>query len=412
MIGDAKKVDVGVTRLGAQGDGIVETPDGPVYIPFALPGERWRLAEGEPAERLTASSDRQEPVCRHFGRCGGCVAQHMSPDLYRDWKTAALLQAFASRGIDIEPAPMRTVAAHSRRRAFLGVARRGGDVVLGFREEGSHVLVDLSECPVLDPAIVRAFPALRELARLALPADAGGRLIVTRTDGGLDVAIENAQARHKLGPDVSAALARRASESGLQRFSVDGNVIYMDRVASLTLGGVRVELPPGAFLQAVPEAEAIMIELVTAAVGKGRQVADLFSGLGTFTFPLARKARVLAVDSERRSIEALEKAGRGASGLKPISTKVRDLMREPLSRGELSDVDAVVLDPPRAGAKAQAEMLAKSRVPRAVMVSCNPATLARDARILIDGGYRLETVTPVDQFIFARHLEAVAVFRR
>jgi len=410
MIDASNDAVVEVTRLGAQGDGIVETPDGPAYVPFALPGERWRLAEGRAPERLTTSSDRQEPICRHFGQCGGCVAQHMAPQLYRRWKEAALLQAFASRGIEIEPEPMRIIPARSRRRAFLGVARRGNEVVLGFREEGSHALVDLAECPVLDPAIVQAFPALRELARLALPADAGGRLIVTRADGGLDVSIENGAAR--LGPEARADLARLAAEALLQRLSVDGAVIYMESMPALTLGGVRVELPPGAFLQAVPEAEAIMIELVTAAVGKTRQVADLFSGLGTFAFPLARKSRVLAVDSERRSIEALEKAARGATGLKPISTKVRNLMREPLSRGELEPFDAVVLDPPRAGAKGQAETLARSRVPKVVMVSCNPATLARDARILIDGGYRPQAITPVDQFIFSRHLEVVAVFRR
>jgi 23S rRNA (uracil1939-C5)-methyltransferase len=186
----------------------------------------------------------------------------------------------------------------------------------------------------------------------------------------------------------------------------------MDRTPVLPLGGVMVELPPGAFLQAVPEAEAIMIDLVTAAVGKAKRVADLFSGLGTFTFPLARKARVLSVDSERRAITALEKAARNVTGLKPIETKVRDLMREPLSRTELTGFDAIVLDPPRAGAKAQVEVLTKTKVPRIVMASCNPATLARDARILIDGGYRLGKVTPIDQFLFTPHLEAVAVFTR
>lgn len=401
---------VEVTRLGAQGDGVAETPEGPIYLPFALPGERWRIVEGSPPERLTECGDREQPLCRHFGQCGGCVAQHMSPGLYRSWKEAALVNAFAHRGIEITPEPMRSVAAHSRRRAFFGVARRGGEVVLGFREEGRHALIDLAECPVLDPAITDALPVLRELAGMALPPEAGGRLIVTRVEGGLDVAIENGPAR--LGPEASAALARRAAEAGLQRLSVFGEMVYMDRAPSLVLGGVRVEVPAGAFLQAVPEAEAAMIDLVTQAVRKAKSVADLFSGLGTFTFPLARKARVLAVDSERRSIEALQKAVRGASGLKPITTRVRDLMREPLSRGELEAFDAAVIDPPRAGAKAQAEMLARSRVPIVVMVSCNPATAARDARILIDGGYRLESVTPIDQFLYSAHLELVAVFRR
>lgn len=407
---DVRDKIVEVARLGAQGDGIADTPDGPVYLPMALPGERWRIEDGRAPERLTTSGERQQPICRHFGQCGGCVAQHMSHELYQRWKEAMLVQAFAHRGIEIAPEPMRKVAAHSRRRAFFGVARRGDGIVLGFREEGRHALVDLAECPVLDPAIVEAMPALRELALLALPDGAGGRLIVTKADGGLDVAIENGKV--KLGPDASAALARRAANAGLLRLSVDGAVVYQERTPTLELGGVRVELPPGVFLQAVPEAEAAMIELVTGAIAKAKAVVDLFSGLGTFTFPLARKARVLAVDAERRSIEALQKAARGATGLKPIAARVRDLMREPLSRTELQEFDAVVLDPPRAGAKAQAEMLARSRVPTVVMVSCNPATLARDARSLIDGGYRLEAVTPIDQFIYAPHLEVVAVFRR
>src|SRR5690606_10151921 len=220
------------------------------------------------------SPDRQRPLCRHFGTCGGCVAQHMSPELYRRWKEAALLQAFAHRGIEIAPEPMpmpmpmRIVAARSRRRAFFGVARRGDDVVLGFREAGRHALVDLAECPVLDPAIVEALPVLRALARMALPVGAGGRLIVTRLEGGLDVAIENGKPR--LGPEASAALARRAAEAGLQRLIVFGELVYMDRTPSLSLGGVRVELPPGAFLQAVPEAVSTMADLVTGAVGKAR----------------------------------------------------------------------------------------------------------------------------------------------
>jgi len=409
MTDEVKDDIVHVTRLGAQGDGVVETPEGPVYLPYALPGERWRMRGGEPLERVSESRDRSQPVCRHFGQCGGCVAQHMSPDLYRRWKETALVEAFAHRGIEITPEPMRSVALQSRRRAFFGVARRGEEVVLGFREEGRHTLVDLAECPVLDPLIVESLPLLRQLAAMALPDGAGGRLLVTRAESGLDIAIENGQAR--LGPGQSATLAQWAAQGPIQRLTVFKDVIYLDRVPTVLLGGVRVELPPGAFLQAVPEAEAAMAELVLGAVGKVKSAADLFSGLGTFTFPLARKARVLGVDSDRRSIAALEKAARAAPGRKPITARVRDLMREPLSRLELDEFGAVVIDPPRAGAKAQAEMLARCRVPTIVMVSCNPATAARDARILIDGGYRLETVTPIDQFLYSAHLELVAIFR-
>ena len=402
---------VTIARLGAKGDGIVETADGPVYVSFALPGERWRLGgEEDVAELVTPAPDRQQPLCRHFGKCGGCLAQHMPAELYRVWKEDILRQALAHRGIDAKIEPMRIVAAHSRRRAFFGVARRGGGVVLGFREEGQHKLVDLSECPVLDPAIVAAMPALREMAGQVLAEDSGGRLIVTRVEDGLDVAIEGG--RKDLGPDVLARLARLAASARWQRLTVDGTIVFMQQAPVLRLGGARVEIPQGAFLQAVPEAETIMIDLVTAAVGKAKNLADLFSGLGTFAFPLARKSRVLAVDSERRSIEALEKAARGATGLKPIATKVRDLMREPLSRTELAQFDAVVIDPPRAGAKDQVEALARAKVPRVVMVSCNPATFARDARTLIDGGYKISKVTPIDQFLFSPHLEVVAAFSR
>lgn len=408
MADEVKDDIVRIARLGAQGDGIVETSKGPVYLPFALPGEQWRL--GKVPERLTASDDRHQPICQHFGKCGGCVAQHMSPDLYRRWKEKALGEAFAHRGIEITLQPMRSVALHSRRRAFFGVARRGDEVVLGFRQEGRHVLVDLAECPVLDPLIVETLPLLRWLAGMALPDGAGGRLLVTRAQNGLDVAIENGAATLK--PGMSEALARAVTQSPIRRLTVFGEVVFFDQLPTVLLGDVSVELPPGVFLQAVPEAEAIMADLVLQAVGKVKSAADLFSGLGTFTFPLACTARVLAVDSDRRSITALEKAARGSAGLKPITARVRDLMREPLSRLELEEFSAVVLDPPRAGAKAQAEMLAKSRVPTIVMVSCNPATAARDARTLIDGGYKLETVTPIDQFVYSAHLELVAVFRR
>jgi 23S rRNA (uracil1939-C5)-methyltransferase len=181
---------------------------------------------------------------------------------------------------------------------------------------------------------------------------------------------------------------------------------------TLASGGVTIAPPPGVFLQAVPEAEAIMIGYIVAATANAKYVADLFCGIGTFTFPLARGARVLAVDGDRRAVEALDAAAKAAQAIKPVDVKVRDLLREPLARKELEPFDAVVFNPPRAGAKAQAEMLAKSRVPTVVGVSCNPATLARDARILIDGGYALEKVSPIDQFLFSPHVEAVAVFRR
>jgi 23S rRNA (uracil1939-C5)-methyltransferase len=407
-MGEAAEVEI--VRLGAQGDGVAETGGEPLFVPFALPGERWRV-DGAEAIRLTESPERQSPICRHFGLCGGCIAQHMSDTLEDEWKRDIVAQAFHHRGITADVAPVRRVKPHSRRRAFLGVERRGADVTIGFREEGQHKLVDLKECPVLDPAIVTAVEKLREIARLAMPEGQGGRLVVTRLDRGLDVSFDNGV--KDLAPQVRAELAALAQGANIIRLNVAGELISLGGTPTITIGGVAVEPVPGAFLQAVPEAESLLIEHVLAALPrKPKRIADLFSGIGTFTFALARRAAVTAFDGDKRAIGALIAAAKHAQGLKPIEARVRDLFREPLSARELDPFDAVVLDPPRAGAAAQAERLAKSKVPIVIAVSCNPATLARDARTLIDGGYTLGPVIPIDQFLFAPHVEAVTVLSR
>lgn len=404
--------DVTISALGAQGDGIVGDGAGTsTYVPFALPGERWRLADGTEPQRLSVSAQRVVPPCQHFGVCGGCAAQHMGDDLYNAWKREIVVQAFAHRGLDAQVAPLRRVGSGSRRRAFFGVARGGDGVLLGFREEGRHRLVDMQECVVLDPTIVAALPQLRLLADAILPraANAGARLVVTRLDDGLDVAFETDGK-----PDAAAVqgIAAMATGAGIVRLSIAGDVVLNAGPVSLRLGAAQVAPPPGIFLQAVPEAEAAMTDLVLAAVGKAKTVADLFCGLGTFTFSLAARARVLAVDGDKRALAALAEAVKGTQGVKPIGMKLRDLFREPLSPRELDGFEAAVFDPPRAGAQAQCERLARSKVRTVVAVSCSPATLARDARILVDGGYEMGEVTPIDQFIFTPHVEAVVAFRK
>lgn len=406
----ADGVDVTIERLGAKGDGIAMRDGEAVYVPFALPGERWRVGTGE-AIRLTDSAERADPVCRHFLQCGGCLAQHMTPALYRDWKRGLVVEAFRHRGIDAEVGPPVIVDAASRRRAFFGVERRADEVTIGFREEGQHTLVNLMECPVLDPLIVAAVPGLRSLARRVMVDRAGGRLVVTRLDHGLDVSFDNG--RKDLSPHEKAEIGALAQKMGLARLVVGGELIVAAGRPTVTIGGAEVEIEPGLFLQAVPQAERIMAELCVAALPKSaKKVADLFSGVGTLTLPVARRASVTAYDSDKRAIAALDSAVRHAQGLKPVTAMVRDLFREPLSARELADFDAAVLDPPRAGAAAQAERLAKSKVPVVIAVSCNPATLARDARMLVDGGYRMGPVTPIDQFLYSAHVEAVVVFRR
>lgn len=406
----ADGTEVIIDRLGAKGDGIAMRDGEPVYVPFALPGERWRVRQSE-AVRVTDSAERVAPACRHFLKCGGCLAQHMAPALYRDWKHGLVLEAFRHRGIEAEVLAPVVVGAGSRRRAFLGVERRGGDVIIGFREEGQHTLVDLEECPVLDPLIVAAVPGLRTLARRVMVDRAGGRLVVTRLDHGLDVSFDNG--RKDLSPHERAEIAALAQKMGLARLVVGGEQIVAAGSPVVTLGGVAVEIEPGIFLQAVPQAERLLADLCVAALPKSaKKAADLFSGVGTLTLPLARRASVTAYDSDKRAIAALSAAVRHAQGLKPVTGVVRDLFRDPLSVRELAPFDAVVLDPPRAGAAAQAERLAASKVPLVIAVSCNAATLARDARTLIDGGYRMGPVTPIDQFLYSAHVEAVAVFRR
>jgi 23S rRNA (uracil1939-C5)-methyltransferase len=334
----------------------------------------------------------------------------MSPALYSQWKRGIVAEAFRHRGIAADIRPLQHVGLHSRRRAFLGVAVKGDAVTIGFREEGQHTLVDLEECPVLDGAIVAPFASLKAMAKIAMPKGETGRLVVTKLDHGIDVAFDNG---HKsLMPEQRAKLALMARESQIVRLMVAGDVIVERGRPVLTIGGVEISPPPSIFLQAVPEAEALLTHHVLEALPKkAKHAADLFSGVGTFTFPLAKRLKVDAFDSDRRAIGALEEGAKHATGLKPISARVRDLFREPLSARELAQYDVVVFDPPRAGAAEQAERLAKSNVPLVISVSCSAATLARDARLLIDGGYEMGPITPVDQFLYSPHVELIAVFR-
>lgn len=403
--------EVVIARLGSQGDGIAETPAGEVFVPGALPGERWRLGSDDaPPARLSEAPDRAEPQCRHFGTCGGCTMQHLTPDSYRAWKRGIILQAFAHRGIEADVRPVVSMPHASRRRAVLGIANRGDRIEIGFREAGQHKLVDIVECPVLEPRITTALEGLRRLSALVMKPGTGGRLAVTATETGLDVAL----ATGSMKPTVEqrARVAAEASALGIARLAIEGEVIVMRSKPQLTISGVTLEPPNGVFLQAVAAAETMLAEHAVAGIGKAKLVADLFCGVGTFTLPLARRAEVLAIDDDNAALATLSAAIRGAQGLKPITVKRRDLFREPLSAQELKDVDAVVIDPPRAGAKDQMEAIARSKLRTVVAVSCNPATLARDVRILIDAGFKLGPVTPIDQFVFSPHVEAVSVLKR
>ena len=405
-----KAQEVEIDGLGAQGDGIVELPEGLLYIPYALPGELWRVADGERYALLRPHPARVDPVCAHFGSCGGCETQHMPDAFYAGWKRAIVVEAFRHRGIEANVGELLRVPLASRRRLQVYARRYRKNLHLGFYRAATHYIMNVTECPIAMPQLVAVLPALREMLEPMLTGQAEAAMDIVATAAGLDVQMDFIYI--KLDSKDLARMAALAVRHGFARLAINGETVAMVRPPALTFGGVDVDPPPGAFVQAVGAAEAEMVRLVLAATAKAKRVADLFCGLGTFTFPLARRARVLAVDEEEESIAALASAARRAQGLKPIETKVRDLFRMPLSAKELENFDAVVFDPARSGAEEQAGELARAKVRTVVAVSCNPGTLARDVRILVDGGYTLERVTPIDQFLFSHHVEAVAVLRR
>ncbi|MFZ4808647.1 MAG: class I SAM-dependent RNA methyltransferase [Hyphomicrobiaceae bacterium] len=402
---------VTITSLGALGDGAAMDGGAPLFVPGGLPGETWEIGPGGANTLVVPHPDRQPDRCSHFGHCGGCMAHHMPPALYAEWKRDIVISELGQHGLPADVvAPLVTVPLASRRRAVLTAERRGGPFAIGFHAARSHRLEPMTDCAILVPAIHRALPLLARLAAVLLTAHDEGRFTVLATDTGLDVTLTEPIVELPAG--ARAVAADIAREGRFARISVGRTPVVTLGPPQLSFSGTVVVPPPGAFVQAVAEAERAMTSLVVEGVGRARRIADLFSGTGTFTLPLARSARVLAVDSDAEAMAALTAAFRGATGLKPVEARVRDLFREPLSVKELADLDAVVLDPPRAGAKAQAERLARTKVARVVMVSCNPATLARDLAILVAGGYRLVAVTPVDQFVLSAHVEAVAVLDR
>jgi len=410
-------IELKIAKLGAQADGVVDVAGGQAFVAYALPGETVRAEIEGPRARLlevvAASPDRVDPVCRHFGACGGCAIQHLRPDRYDAWKRGTVTAAFAARGIEVELNETISVGHGARRRAVFTAVRDGREVALGFYAAGTHDVVDITECAVVDAGLVQLLPALKAFVAPLVPTKGETRVTVLAAENGFDIAVEVEGLGNSLPPGQRARLATGAAELKLTRFSLNGDPVYQQAEPKVAMGRALVTPPPGVFLQASAQAEAAMARLIVEALPKrAKRAVDLFSGMGAFSFSLAERVKVLAVDSDAAAIAALQDGQRHAQGLKPIETKVRDLMREPLSRKELEGFDLAVFDPPRAGAQAQAEMLAKSAVPVVVAVSCNPATLARDARILIGGGYKLAEVTPVDQFLYSPHVEVVAVFRR
>ena len=408
-----------IARMGHQGDGIAETPNGFVFVPGALPGEviSAEVKDGrvEAFDLIEASPDRRPIHSETYAECGVAPLQHWADEPYLAWKREVVIQTLAREGIETEVEATVAVPQASRRRLALHArSGPGGRVLLGFKARRSWRLVELTDCPVSDPALTAALPALAKVAApfLGHPKSAP-TLHVTLTDTGLDVDVTGVEKKSGgLTADVTARAIAAAAEAGLARLSLDGDTLVMARQPRITFGRATVPLPPAAFLQAAPAAEAAMVSRAVEAVRGAKKVADLFCGAGTFTFPLAEVASVIAADSSAASIAALKAGVSTAQGLKTIEAQARDLFRRPLSPYDLKGCEAIVLDPPRAGALEQTQQLPGTKASVVVGVSCNPQTFARDARVLIDAGFRLEKVTPIDQFLWSAHVELVGVFRR
>lgn len=406
-----------IDRVGHRGDGMAEVGGQPIFVPYALPGDQVEVAPvaGHPDRRrllrvATPSADRIEPFCPHFGVCGGCAIQHWRDESYRAWKRGIVVEQLRHARIDCDVAPLVDAHGEGRRRIVVH-ARIGalGVQRVGFSAAHSHEIVPIDHCPILAPALGDALRVAEASAMVLQPTGKALDIQFTASRNGLDVDLRGSDA---LSPTVVSALATLAQQFRLARLTRHGELIALRAPPVINIGKAEVVLPPGGFLQATAAGEDALATRVLAACGAATEVADLFCGVGPFALRLAERARVRACDLEAPAIEALGKAVQTSKGLKPMRVETRDLFRRPLAAAELRDVAAVVFDPPRQGALAQTQQLAASRVPVVVAVSCNPATFARDARILIDGGYRIGQVEPIDQFRHTPHVELVARFTR
>ena len=400
--------------MGAQGHGIAHIRGEKHFIPFTLPGERIRVEfQGhKPVVRdiETPSPERVGALCKHFGACGGCALQHWAEAPYTAWKHALVTSALARAGIDAPIEPLRSYAISSRRRATFTARNIGGKIALGYNAQRTHDLVDLEECPVLLPQIAQTLPHLRAALRAAMPAKSEAKVSITAAANGLDCAIEGPSLRASANASVIDALGA----AGSIRAIWNGDLVLLSAGPLVSSGGIGVTLPPGAFLQAVEACERDMADWVLDALGRAKAgpICDLFAGLGAFTFPAAKLAPVTAYEENQSSVAALTAAAKRATGLKAVAAIRRDLYRNPLGPLELNKFAAAVLDPPREGAEAQARTLASSKTATVVMLSCNPASFARDAAILTGGGFRLARLAAFDQFRFSAHVEIAALFQR
>lgn len=407
---------VAIEAMAAQGHGTARIRGEKIFVPFTLPGERVRIElNGKKANAVqieNPSPERIAPVCRHFGACGGCTLQHWAASAYEKWKLGLITSALSRAGIEAEIEPLKTYPISSRRRATFSARSGRGAIELGYNTARTHALIDLQECPILLPKITSALPHLKEAMAAAMPSRSEAKIAVTAAENGLDCAIEGPS----LPPTALAPLAKHLRAAGFIRMSWNRELALLEAAPFVICGGVKAPFGPNVFLQAVEACEREMADWVLNALSHAKAVSgpmcDLFAGLGAFTFPAARLAPVTAYEENPDAAAALASAARQARCIKTVTAIRRDLFRNPLGPLEVNKFRAVIMDPPREGAEAQARALAASKVTAIATLSCNPATFARDAAILTASGFKLTRLAAFDQFQFSAHVEIAALFER
>jgi 23S rRNA (uracil1939-C5)-methyltransferase len=402
-----------IERLGHRGEGIARDGDERVFVPYALAGETVAAeiegSQGRMIKIIDPSPDRIAPICPHYGHCGGCAVQALRAGAYAQWKRGLVEIALRNAGLDLPVEPLVDAHGAGRRRVTFHARMDEGKARVGFMAARSHEIVEIGACPLLVEELSGALGAARDIAQVLAPRGKPLDLSFTATLAGMDVDLRGPG---PLEPAEASALIAVAEAHGLARLTNHGRLIALRETPTVDVGPARVPLPPGAFLQATAAGEAAIAAEVMAAVKGANCTADLFSGLGAFALRMAERARVSAYDSGAEAVEAMLVGARAASGLKPLDGEARDLFSRPLTTQELAPFDAVVFDPPRAGALAQAQEIARSPVEKAVAVSCSAQSFARDAAILIKGGFSARRIVPVDQFRYSPHVEIVASFSR
>lgn len=405
---------VEILQLGQKGDGIADLNGERVFVPFSLKGEHIKLTgtkqRREISVILKSSSERVAPICEHFGVCGGCQLQHFEAEAYLDWKVDLLRSALLREEIDFDSEKMVSFPVGNRRRAVLGAIKTQSGLVIGFSKRADNEIIDLKSCPVLRESIFESIEDVRKITALFDLGKKEAKISLLECENGLDLSIR--LAKEASNKQIQSAIRNKSIERFI-RLSVNGEIVFEREKPILKTGIAQITPHPEAFVQASKEAEETMSNLVCEHLKGCKKVVDLFSGFGTFALRLAQYSEVIASENNADALIALDRAWRETGGkLKKVSHEKRDLYRRPFAFQELKKIDGIVFDPPRAGAELQSQHIAKSNLKKVAAVSCNPTTLARDIKILLEGGFQLNSITPIDQFRFTPHLETVALLSR